>query len=158
MQLNFDQDTKKINFRFIVKMIFQYITLGALIFVALLLLTNGSEVEAKTLAQKLPIHIRTVKCDENRMIDVYIKPSFTTIINFPVKPDNVVLGSKNQFSVDYIKSDLAVSSLGLSSNTNLFVYLFGRRCGFLLITSSSNHDNLLLVRDPEEVKMKVQIK
>lgn len=99
--------------------------------------------------------LRTVKCDESKMIDVYVRPSFSTIINFPIKPDNVVLGGKNQFAIEYIKNDIALTALASNSRTNLFVYLFGRRCGFQLVASSANHDNLILVRDPEETKMKV---
>jgi hypothetical protein len=115
----------------------------------LFLFVNDSE--AKT-------SLRTVKCDESKMIEVYVRPSFSTIINFPVKPDNVVLGGKNQFGIEYIKNDLALTALASNSRTNLFVYLFGRRCGFQLMASVSQHDNLILVRDPEETKIKVPFK
>ena len=101
---------------------------------------------------------RIVKCDESKMIEVFIKPNFSTIINFPVKPDNVVLGGKNQFAIEYIKSDLALTALTSTSKTNLFVYLFGRRCGFELIAGNSRNDNLILVRDPEDAKIKVIVK
>ncbi|OFZ30716.1 MAG: hypothetical protein A2622_13690 [Bdellovibrionales bacterium RIFCSPHIGHO2_01_FULL_40_29] len=110
-----------------------------------------NDAEAKT-------SLRTVKCVESKMIQVYVRPSFSTIINFPVKPDNVVLGGKNQFAIEYIKNDLALTALSSNSRTNLFVYLFGRRCGFQLMSSSVNHDNLILVRDPEESKIKVPFK
>ncbi len=123
------------------------IYLGAASF--LFLLVNDSE--AKT-------SLRMVKCDESKMIEVYVKPSFSTIINFPVKPDNVVLGGKNQFAIEYIKNDLALTALASNSRTNLSVYLFGRRCGFQLMASASQHDNLILVRDPEETKIKVPFK
>jgi len=99
--------------------------------------------------------LRTVRCDEAKMIDVYIRPNFGTIINFPVKPDNVVLGGQRQFGLEYIKNDIALTALSSNSNTNLFVYLLGRRCGFHLITSSSKQDNLIQVRDPEDAKMKL---
>ncbi len=115
----------------------------------LLLMVNDSE--AKT-------SLRTVKCDESKMIEVYVKPSFSTIINFPIKPDNVVLGGKNQFAIEYIKNDLALTALSSNARTNLFVYLFGRRCGFQLMASSASHDNLILVRDSEESKIKVPFK
>lgn len=101
--------------------------------------------------------LRIVKCDESKMIDVFIKPNFGTIINFPVKPDNVVMGGQKQFAIEYIKNDLALTALASNANTNLFVYLLGRRCGFHLITSSIQHDNLVQVRDPEDLKMKVPI-
>ncbi len=118
---------------------------------AALLLLMANDSKAKT-------SLRTVMCEESKMIEVYLKPSFSTIINFPVKPDNVVLGGKNQFAIEYIKNDLALTALSSTARTNLFVYLFGRRCGFQLITSSASHDNLILVRDPEETKIKVPFK
>jgi hypothetical protein len=102
--------------------------------------------------------LRTVKCDESKMSEVYVKPNFTAIINFPIKPDNVVLGGKNQFGIEYIKNDIALTALSSTAKTNLFVYLFGRRCGFQLMASSQRHDNLILVRDPEETKIKVPFK
>lgn len=108
----------------------------------------GSISEAKT-------SLRTVRCDEAKMIEVYIRPNFGTIINFPVKPDNVVLGGQRQFGIEYIKNDIALTALSSNSNTNLFVYLLGRRCGFHLITSSSNQDSLIQVRDPEDAKIKL---
>ncbi|MDZ4661308.1 MAG: hypothetical protein SGJ18_06770 [Pseudomonadota bacterium] len=119
--------------------------------VTFLLIMLANEVDAKT-------SLRTVKCDESKMIEVYVKPSFSTIVNFPIKPDNVVLGGKNQFAIEYIKNDIALTALASNSRTNLFVYLFGRRCGFQLMASSLKHDNLILVRDPEEAKIKVPLK
>ena len=109
------------------------------------------ESEAKT-------SLRVVKCDESKMIDVFVRPNFGTIINFPVKPDNVVLGGQKQFGIEYIKNDIALPALTSNSNTNLFVYLLGRRCGFRLITSAAQQDNLVQVRDPEDSKMKVPFK
>jgi len=122
-----------------------YLGAAALIFLLV------RESEAKT-------SLRVVKCDESKMIDVFVRPNFGTIINFPVKPDNVVLGGQRQFGIEYIKNDIALTALTSNSNTNLFVYLQGRRCGFKLITSSSQQDNLVQVRDPEDSKMKVPFK
>jgi hypothetical protein len=101
---------------------------------------------------------RAVRCDESKMVAIYVRPHFSTIINFPIKPDNVVLGGQGLFAIGYIKSDLAVTSLGPSSKTNLFAYLTGRRCGFLLITSTDRHDSLVKVQDPEESKLQVKFK
>ncbi len=123
------------------------IYIGAL--ALLLIATKDSEAKSQ---------MRIIKCEESKMSEIFVKPEFTTIINFPLKPENVVLGGKNQFTVDYIKNDIAVTSLSSVSRTNLFVYLLGRRCGFQLITSHQSFDNLILVRDPDESKMKVPIK
>ncbi len=102
--------------------------------------------------------LRTVQCNEAAMISIYITPNQGTIINFPVKPENVVLGSKKLFGIEFIKNDLALTALTPSAKTNLFVYLQGRRCGFQLMTSKARQDNLIKVSDSESDKLKVQIK
>ena len=134
------------------------VSITTLICLAIWLLLHANEVQAKTeiRVSKQP-KIKNVYCDDSKMVPILVKPSFTTILNFPVKPDSVVLGSQKLFSIDYIKSDLAINSLKKKKKTNLFVYLFGRRCGFELKTSHGDHDNLVLVRDPEENKIKVQV-
>ena len=100
--------------------------------------------------------LRTVKCDENKVVPIFIKPNFGTVINFPVKPDNVLLGSNKQFGIEYIKNDIAISALSSGASTNMFVYLFGRRCSFLLTTSSSRYDSVVKVRDPDENKIRIK--
>ena len=99
---------------------------------------------------------RSVKCIDGRSIEIYMRPAFATVINFPVKPEQVVIGGKSQVSVEYIKNDLAITPLSSNSSTNIFVYLLGRRCGFNLRISSANFDSLVLVKDPDEAKMKVR--
>jgi hypothetical protein len=91
------------------------------------------------------------------MQTVFIRPNYGTVINFPIKPDNVVLGGKNQFNVEYIKNDIVLTALTSNANTNLFVYLLGRRCGFQLTASQVKQDSLVKIQDPEEMKMKVNI-
>jgi hypothetical protein len=100
---------------------------------------------------------RVVKCDENKVAVVNIEPNFGTAINFPIKPDEVVLGSTKLFGVKYIRNDLVITSLTSNAKTNMFVYLFGRRCSFLLTTRSSSYDNVVRVQDPDESKIKVKI-
>jgi len=99
---------------------------------------------------------KNVKCDENKNIQVLVKPNFATIFSFPIKPEQVVMGSKNQFAVEYIKNDLAITALNYNANTNMFVYLLGRRCGFKLRASLSATESLIKVLDPDENKMKVK--
>jgi hypothetical protein len=100
---------------------------------------------------------RVVQCDDSKMTTIYIRPNFGTVINFPIKPDNVLLGSNKQFGVEYIKNDVALTALNSNANTNMFVYLLGRRCAFLLTTSSGRYDSIIKVRDPDENKIKVKI-
>lgn len=100
---------------------------------------------------------RTVKCDDNKITQIYISPNFGTIINFPIKPDDVLLGSTKQFAIKYIKNDIALTALSGTAKTNMFVYLFGRRCGFLLTAGSGHYDSIVKVRDADENKIKVKI-
>ncbi len=100
---------------------------------------------------------RIVKCDESKTATIFIRPNFGTVINFPLKPDKVLLGSAKQFAVEYIKNDIALTALNSHANTNMFVYLFGRRCAFLLTTSAGRYDSIVKVRDPDENKIKVNI-
>ncbi len=101
---------------------------------------------------------RTVVCDESKMIEIFVKPNMGTIINFPIKPENVVLGGKKMFSVEYIKNDVVITALSSGATTNLFVYLLGRRCGFQLVVSNIKQDSLIRVSDTDDSKMKVQFK
>lgn len=100
---------------------------------------------------------RVVNCDERKVVTINIRPNFGTVINFPIKPDHVLLGSSKQFSIQYIKNDVALTSLASNARTNMFVYLLGRRCSFLLVTSASTYDNVVRVKDPDESKIKVKI-
>jgi hypothetical protein len=100
---------------------------------------------------------RSIKCDESKTETVWIKPNYSTVMSFPVKPDNVLLGGKRLFAIEYIKNDLAISALSNSSETNLFVYMLGRRCGFKLKTSNKQSDEIIQVLDPDESKLKVKL-
>lgn len=137
------------NWRKIVREILRILLIYSGTLALLLIATRDSEAKSQ---------LRIAKCEESKMTEVFVKPEFTTIINFPIRPENVVLGGKNQFTVDYIKNDIALTSLSSISRTNLFVYLLGRRCGFQLITSRQNYDNLILVRDSDEDKIKIPTK
>ncbi len=160
MENNFSQ---KKNFKsqvlcFIYEFINMFCIVIFILFSLWLIFKNeDAEASPKIKVSKQP-KIKNVYCDDSKMVPILVKPAFTTILNFPIKPDSVVLGSQKLFSVDYIKSDLAINALTSDAKTNLFVYLFGRRCGFELKTSHGDHDNLVLVRDPAENKIKVQVK
>lgn len=101
--------------------------------------------------------MRVVNCDESKVVPIYVRPNFGTILNFPIKPDNVLLGSNKQFGIEYIKNDIALTALASNASTNMFVYLFGRRCGFALRVSQGQFDNVVRVRDPDENKIRVKI-
>ena len=87
---------------------------------------------------------------------IYVRVNFATVVNFPVKPDNVLLGSNNQFGVQYIKNDIALTAMSSTSNTNMYVYLFGRRCAFVLSTTRAHFDSVVRIIDPDENKVRVK--
>lgn len=100
---------------------------------------------------------RTVYLTEKKTEGIFIGTE-GTVLNFPSKPNKVVLGNKGGFAVQYIEDDLAVSALVPGAQSNLFVYLDGRRFGFNLKAVTGGGDEIVLVRDPDEKKMKVKIK
>lgn len=99
---------------------------------------------------------RDIKCDESKVMPIFVRVNFATVVNFPVKPDNVLLGSNNQFGVQYIKNDIALTAMSSTSNTNMYVYLFGRRCAFVLSTTKARFDSVVRIIDPDENKVRVK--
>lgn len=98
---------------------------------------------------------KTVHCDSAKLQKVKVAIGRVTMINFPVKPKDVVAGS-SIFDFKQIKDDLAIKALRPNGRTNVFVYMQERRCGFDLITVSTNGDDILYVRDPKESQMEVK--
>ncbi len=102
--------------------------------------------------------VKTVYLDETRTEQVLIKPGMLTAIHFPVKPENSALGQKDLFSLTYIDNDIIVGALRPQAHTNMFVYLYGRRFSFELITSSGVYDEIINVRDASEKSFKPKTK
>lgn len=117
-----------------------------LIFLATLLMSGAVQAKAA----------RTIHLNEDRTEPIYIGIA-GTVINFPSRPSKVILGNKGAFAVEYINDDLAVSTLRAGARSNLFVYLDGRRFGFNLISTGSGGDEIVMVRDKSEKKMKVKV-
>ncbi len=88
-------------------------------------------LSAKALAE----NVKTIKLCEKSVASVLISQK-GTVLDFPAEPEKVILGTKNSFSIEYIRSDLAISPLTVNSKSNLFVYLHGRRFALDLSTSS----------------------
>jgi hypothetical protein len=102
---------------------------------------------------------RTVHMTDKRTEAIYIPVGKTAILSFPTKPTKVILGNQGLFGVEYVEQDLAISPLKMGAHSNLFVYLEGRRFGFDLKASSSDAgDEIILVRDAEEKKLKVKVR
>ena len=104
--------------------------------------------------QTLSAEVKTLRLSDDLVAVVKISTR-GTVLSFPVKPTKVILGKAGSFGIEYVENDLAISPLSLSSRSNLFVYLFGRRFSFDLIASPNDSTSVVLVRDakaPNEVK------
>ena len=102
---------------------------------------------------------RTVRMTDKKMEPVFVPVGKTTILSFTTRPTKVILGNQGLFGIEYVEQDLAVSPLKVGAHSNLFVYLEGRRFGFDLRTASSDGgDEIILVRDAEERKLKVKVR
>lgn len=94
--------------------------------------------------------VRRVFLDEHKIERVQVHPGRSTVLHFPVKPENSALGMKGIFGLHYIESDIVVDALRPQGATNLFVYLLGRRFAFELVTSGSAFDEIVDVLDTSE--------
>ncbi len=80
-----------------------------------------------------------------------------TVLSFPMKPTKVILGKANSFGIEYCDNDLAISPLSPASRSHLYVYLYGRRFSFDLITSMTDGHAVILVRDDKETSTKAKV-
>ena len=101
---------------------------------------------------------RNVFLSDKKTEPVLIGVGRSSILSFPSKPTKVILGSQGQFAVEYVENDLAIAALKPGAHSNLFVYLEGRRFGFDLRTTSGVGDEIVLIRDSDDRKVKVKIK
>lgn len=98
---------------------------------------------------------KTIKLCENSVATALISPR-GTVLDFPSEPQKVVLGTKNSFSIEYIKNDLAISPTTTGARSNLFVYLQGRRFSLDLVTSSGSGVTLYFIKDCLDDRVKVK--
>lgn len=91
---------------------------------------------------------KTLRVCEKSVAQTYISPRGTAL-EFPSDPEKVFLGTKNTFSINYVRSDLVISPLSLTAKSNLFVYIQGRRFVFALSTSANAGPGLYFVKDCE---------
>lgn len=101
---------------------------------------------------------RTIRLNDKKMETLKIVPGRSLILNFPTKPSKVIVGNQGLFAVEYVENDLAVSALRPNSNSNLFVYLEGRRFAFDLRTTPIDGDEIVLIRDLDDHRVKIKVK
>lgn len=88
------------------------------------------------------------------MASISISPK-GTVLDFPSEPEKVILGTKGSFSIEYIRSDLAISPTTMYSKSNLFVYLQGRRFALDLSTTATGV-TLYFIKDCDNDKTLVK--
>lgn len=98
--------------------------------------------------------VKTIQLCEKSVASIRISPK-GTVLDFPAEPEKVVLGTKASFSIEYIRNDLAVSPATLSSKSNLFVYLQGRRFA-LDLSTSPQAATLYFIKDCDSDRVKVK--
>jgi hypothetical protein len=92
---------------------------------------------------------KVIRLDEKSIGRVLISTR-GTVLSFPIKPSKVILGRAGTFGIEYVENDLAISPLSTAARSNLFVYLFGRRFSFDLITSAEGGSPVVRVLDAIE--------
>lgn len=99
-------------------------------------------------------NVKTIKLCEKNVASVSISTK-GTVLDFPSEPEKVIVGNKGSFSIEYIRTDLAISPLNMGAKSNLFVYLHGRRFSLDLSTSSAG-TSLYYIKDCDDDRIKVQ--
>lgn len=99
---------------------------------------------------------KIIRLDEKTIGKVLISTR-GTVLSFPIKPTKVILGRAGTFGIEYVESDLAISPLNTAARSNLFVYLYGRRFSFDLVTSPQAGSPVIRVLDAMEPKATVTL-
>lgn len=91
--------------------------------------------------------IRTIQVNASKMASINLAMGQSTVLRFDEKPEKVVVGNQNYFSVEFIDKDLTIQPQGIA-NSNLFVYgKHGNVYGFNLKVNGGNHyDDLVNVQ------------
>jgi len=74
------------------------------------------------------------------------------VLNFPTKPQKVIIGNQGAFTVDYIGNDVVIVPATSVSVTNVFVYLEGRRFNINAVAKKEGF-TLIQIRDKISQKM-----
>ena len=98
---------------------------------------------------------KSITCDDKKPKLIRVTFGRVTVLNFPFKPKEVVLGSQI-FDFKQIKNDLVIMAMRTTGQTNVVVYLEERRCSFNLVTVKSGGDDILIVKDPKDSQYEVR--
>ena len=103
-----------------------------------------------------PAETRTVRLSEREIATIWVHPE-GTVLSFPAKPSQVIVGREHQFDVQYVDADVAVVALTPDASASAFIYLLGRRYGLSLKTSKERGDRLVFIRDALDTIVDVEI-
>lgn len=101
---------------------------------------------------------RTVFMTDKKMQIISVCTVKATLLSFPAKPTKVILGNQGLYGVEYVENDLIIATLRPGAHSNLFAYLEGRRFGFDLRSGGDGCDEIVVVRDADDKRLKVRIK
>lgn len=90
--------------------------------------------------------VKTIHLCEKGVASVVISTR-GTVLEFPLEPEKVILGTKGAFAIEYVRSDLALSPMTGGARSNLFVYLAGRRFVLELSASATGGHTVYLIKD-----------
>lgn len=107
-----------------------------------------------SIAATLKSTSRIVTCDDAKPVLVRVPLGRVTVLNFPLSPKEILPG-EGGFDFKTIRQDLVIKILKPGSETNLFVYLDGRKCLFH-VREGKPGDETLSVRDPLDQSVEVR--
>ena len=93
--------------------------------------------------------VRNIFLDDKTIAKIPVSQK-GTLLSFPVKPNKMILGSAGSFHIEYVENDLALAPARMGAQSNLFVYLLGRRFIFDLKATSLEGHTLAIIRDKSE--------
>jgi hypothetical protein len=111
--------------------------------------------KSATITKKMIDLEKSILCDDKKPKLIKVTSGRVTVLNFPFKPKEVVLGSQI-FDFKQIKNDLVIMAMHKSGQTNVVIYLEERRCIFNLLTVFSGGDDILIVKDPKDSQFEVR--
>jgi hypothetical protein len=76
--------------------------------------------------------IREIKVKPNEVATINTAIGYSTVIQFPQKPNNVVLGNLSAFRVEFIKDSITIKPNQSGATSNLFVFTENDRFNFTI--------------------------
>ena len=107
-----------------------------ILFLSALLLAKSGIVKA---------NVRHLQVNDEQVPNIHLKMGRSTVIRFREKPQKVIVGNQNYFSIEFVGNDVTIQPQAMVTS-NLFVYGKHRVYGFLLKVGGGEYDDLVKVR------------